>query len=54
MMALIYGINPFDAEFMADAAHQHLKLSRDTINNAPDIYLDTSNFWFNVLFPYMK
>ncbi len=54
METLIYGINPFDAEFMLNLTREELRFTRGAINNAPDIYLDTSNFWFNALFPYMK
>lgn len=53
-LCLIYGINPLKAEFFITDFEEKYVLTQETLNNCPEIYLDTSNFWYNALFPYLR
>lgn len=55
VISLIYGVNPLEGEFLVtNNESRKYRLTQQTVHNSPDIYLDTSNFWYNALFPYMK
>ena len=54
-ITLIHGISPIDTEFLVgNFERRKYTLPENTVHNSPDIYLDTSNFWYNALFPYLR
>ncbi len=55
ILTLIHGARPLETEFLfEDAEKTKFSLSGDRLNHAMDIYLDSSNFWYNALAPYLR
>ena len=55
LLSLIHGIKPVETEYLISSDPDiNFKLFEKTANNSPDIYLDTSNFWYNALYPHLR
>ena len=55
ILTLIHGARPLETEFLfEDAEKAKFRLSEDKRKHAMDIYLASSNFWYNALAPYLK